>query len=81
MKLFRRSSGRLFGVSLARLCPNGGLPAAVLTMLRVVHRRGPHTQGIFRKSANAKALKHLREKVDIIFYTHLFFHMTFIVTY
>ncbi|XP_077285593.1 uncharacterized protein LOC143910862 isoform X2 [Arctopsyche grandis] len=64
LKLFRRSSGRLFGVSLARLCPNGGLPAAVLTMLRVVHRRGPHTQGIFRKSANAKALKHLREKVD-----------------
>lgn len=64
MKLFRKSSGKIFGVPLARLCANNVLPPPILATLRALFQRGPHTQGIFRRCASARALKDLRLKVD-----------------
>ncbi|CAH1128914.1 unnamed protein product [Ceutorhynchus assimilis] len=65
LKLFRKSSaGRIFGISLARLCPNNTLPPVILTCLRNLFQKGPQTQGIFRRCASARALRELKEKVD-----------------
>ncbi|CAH0755778.1 unnamed protein product [Diatraea saccharalis] len=64
LRLLRRG-GRLFGVALTRLC-NGTPPPALLralTRLRVV---APLTHGVFRRSANAKALRLLRDKMDAL---------------
>jgi len=33
-------------------------------MLRILFRDGPHTMGIFRKSANAKKQRELKQKLD-----------------
>lgn len=35
-----------------------------MATLKVLYQRGPHTQGIFRRCASARALRELREKVD-----------------
>ncbi|XP_019864605.2 rho GTPase-activating protein 20 isoform X2 [Aethina tumida] len=64
LKLFRRTSCRFFGVPLARLCHNNSLPPVILSCLRSLFQRGPHTQGIFRRCASARALRELREKID-----------------
>ncbi|KAF7286487.1 hypothetical protein GWI33_005125 [Rhynchophorus ferrugineus] len=65
LKLFRKSScGRVFGISLSRLCTNNVLPPVILACLRGLFQRGPHTQGIFRRCASAKALRELKEKID-----------------
>nr|XP_015838515.1 PREDICTED: rho GTPase-activating protein 20 isoform X2 [Tribolium castaneum] len=64
LKLFRKTTGRLFGVALSRLCTNNALPPAITACLRALFQRGPHTQGIFRRCASARALRELREKVD-----------------
>lgn len=65
LKLFRKSScGRIFGVPLSRLCANNTLPPVILSCLRALFQRGPHTQGIFRRCASARALRELKEKVD-----------------
>ena len=59
-------NGCLFGVPLARLCGDTGdqLPAAVQAMLHHVFLFGPFTQGIFRRSANARLVRELRDKLD-----------------
>jgi hypothetical protein len=64
LKLFRKTTGRIFGVPLSRLCTNNALPPAINSCLRALFQRGPHTQGIFRRCASARALRELREKVD-----------------
>lgn len=64
LKLFRKPSGRIFGVPLSRLCANNTLPPAINATLRALFQRGPHTQGIFRRCASARALRELRVKVD-----------------
>lgn len=64
MKLFKKSSCRIFGVTLSRICNNNSLPSAISATLRSLYHRGPHTQGIFRRCASARALRELREKVD-----------------
>lgn len=51
---------------LSRLCTNGTLPPILNTTLRGLFQRGPHTQGIFRRCASAKALRELRERIDSI---------------
>lgn len=66
LKLFRKSNSRFFGVPLSRLCTNGTLPPILNTTLRGLFQRGPHTQGIFRRCASAKALRELRERIDSI---------------
>lgn len=64
LKLFRKVNSRFFGVPLSRLCPNNTLPPILLTILRVLFQKGPHTQGIFRRCASARGLRELREKID-----------------
>ncbi|XP_060523155.1 rho GTPase-activating protein 20-like [Cylas formicarius] len=64
LKLFRKSSCRVFGVPLSRLCANNTLPPVIIACLRALFQRGPHTQGIFRRCASARALRELREKID-----------------
>ncbi|XP_039300570.1 uncharacterized protein LOC111049360 [Nilaparvata lugens] len=68
-QVFRRSlskdnSGCLFGQPLARVCEGETLPRPVMMMLQQVLAKGPFTQGIFRKSANARLVRELREKLD-----------------
>ncbi|KAJ8922983.1 hypothetical protein NQ315_001531 [Exocentrus adspersus] len=64
LKIFRKSNSRLFGVPLSRLCANYTLPPVLLSVLRALFQRGPHTQGIFRRCASARGLRELRERID-----------------
>ncbi|XP_023247291.1 rho GTPase-activating protein 20-like [Copidosoma floridanum] len=64
--LLRRSfssSSRVFGVNLARLDENG-LPKPVLVMLQQLLAKGPSIQGIFRKSANLKVVRVLKDQIE-----------------
>ncbi|XP_075223059.1 uncharacterized protein LOC142325326 isoform X2 [Lycorma delicatula] len=68
-QVFRRSlskdnSGCLFGQPLTKVCDGETLPRSVMVMLQQVFTKGPFTQGIFRKSANARLVRELREKLD-----------------
>ncbi|RZF48325.1 hypothetical protein LSTR_LSTR010288 [Laodelphax striatellus] len=68
-RVFRRSlskdsTGCLFGQPLSRVCEGETLPRSVMMMLQQVLAKGPFTQGIFRKSANARLVRELREKLD-----------------
>ncbi|XP_053161175.1 rho GTPase-activating protein 20 isoform X4 [Hemicordylus capensis] len=56
--------GKLFGLSLPAICENDNLPKPVLDMLFFLYQEGPFTRGIFRRSANAKSCRELREKLD-----------------
>nr|CAD7571706.1 unnamed protein product [Timema californicum] len=56
--------GSLFGIPLTRLCDGDSLPKPVMAMLQQVFSKGPFTQGIFRKSANARLVRELRDKLD-----------------
>ncbi|XP_072944696.1 uncharacterized protein [Epargyreus clarus] len=64
LRLLRRG-GRLFGVALTRLC-GGAPPPALLSALRRLRALAPLTHGVFRRSANAKALRLLRDKLDTL---------------
>ncbi|XP_042316097.1 rho GTPase-activating protein 20 isoform X2 [Sceloporus undulatus] len=57
-------SGKLFGLSLPAICENDNLPKPVLDMLSFLYQEGPFTRGIFRRSANAKSCRELKEKLD-----------------
>ncbi|KAL1123299.1 hypothetical protein AAG570_002385 [Ranatra chinensis] len=68
-QVFRRSVSKdntvcLFGLPLSRICEGDALPRPVMAMLQQVFTKGPFTQGIFRKSANARLVRELREKLD-----------------
>lgn len=64
LRLLRRG-GRLFGVALTRLC-GGAPPPALLLAMRRLRALAPLTHGVFRRSANAKALRLLRDKLDTL---------------
>lgn len=64
LKLFKKNSGRIFGLPLSRIFVNNSPPPPILAILRALSQRGPHTQGIFRRCASARALRELREKID-----------------
>ncbi|KAE9536609.1 hypothetical protein AGLY_007011 [Aphis glycines] len=59
------NGGNLFGVPLNRICDGENLPKPVMGMLHQIFSKGPFTQGIFRKSANARLVRELREKMDV----------------
>ncbi|XP_058804971.1 uncharacterized protein LOC131672055 [Phymastichus coffea] len=64
--LLRRSlslNPSVFGVNLSRLDENG-LPKPVLVMLQQLFAKGPFTQGIFRKSANVRIVRELRDQIE-----------------
>ncbi|XP_075040658.1 uncharacterized protein LOC142100760 isoform X2 [Mixophyes fleayi] len=54
---------KLFGHSLTSICPSGTLPKPIKDMLLLLYEEGPNTKGIFRRSANAKTCKELKEKL------------------
>ncbi|KAM4796103.1 rho GTPase-activating protein 20 [Rhinophrynus dorsalis] len=56
--------GKLFGLSLSVICENDNLPRPVMDMLSVLYQEGPFTRGIFRRSANAKACKEMKERLN-----------------
>nr|DBA32681.1 TPA: hypothetical protein GDO54_000454 [Pyxicephalus adspersus] len=58
------SPGKLFGLSLAAICENDNLPKAIMDMLSVLCQDGPFTRGIFRRSANAKSCKEMKERLN-----------------
>ncbi|XP_063973331.1 rho GTPase-activating protein 20-like [Diachasmimorpha longicaudata] len=64
--LLRRSlslNPNIFGVNLSRLEENG-LPKPVLMMLQQLFAKGPFIQGIFRKSANVRIVRELRDQIE-----------------
>ncbi|XP_068123011.1 rho GTPase-activating protein 20 [Hyperolius riggenbachi] len=61
------ASGKLFGQTLPAICENDNLPKAVMDMLSVLCQDGPFTRGIFRRSANAKSCKEMKERLNMGF--------------
>ncbi|KAM3935686.1 rho GTPase-activating protein 20-like [Leptodactylus fuscus] len=59
--------GKLFGLSLPAICENDNLPKAVMDMLSVLCQDGPFTRGIFRRSANVKSCKEMKERLNLGF--------------
>ncbi|XP_060105994.1 rho GTPase-activating protein 20-like [Heteronotia binoei] len=55
---------KLFGLSLTSVCPDGSLPKPIMDLLQLLYHKGPSTRGIFRRSANAKIWKELKEKLN-----------------
>ncbi|XP_038631846.1 rho GTPase-activating protein 20 isoform X1 [Scyliorhinus canicula] len=55
---------KLFGLSLPSICKNGNLPKPIMDMFVLLYHKGPSTKGIFRRSANAKTCKELKEKLN-----------------
>ncbi|XP_042333818.1 rho GTPase-activating protein 20-like [Sceloporus undulatus] len=55
---------KLFGLSLTSVCPDGSLPKPIKDILQLLYYEGPSTRGIFRRSANAKICKELKEKLN-----------------
>ncbi|KAM7042936.1 uncharacterized protein M8220_007051 [Acridotheres tristis] len=55
---------KLFGLSLSSVCPDGILPKPIMDMLLLLYHEGPSTRGIFRRSANVKTCKELKEKLN-----------------
>uniref|UniRef100_A0ABM5EWV2 Uncharacterized protein isoform X2 n=1 Tax=Pogona vitticeps TaxID=103695 RepID=A0ABM5EWV2_9SAUR len=55
---------KLFGLSLTSVCPDGSLPKPIMDILQLLYHEGPSTRGIFRRSANAKTCKELKEKLN-----------------
>ncbi|XP_032632789.1 rho GTPase-activating protein 20 isoform X3 [Chelonoidis abingdonii] len=63
--------GKLFGLLLPAICENDNLPKPVLDMLSFLYKEGPFTRGIFRRSANAKSCRELKEKLNLGAEVHL----------
>ncbi|XP_070567482.1 rho GTPase-activating protein 20-like isoform X2 [Ptychodera flava] len=58
------TSSRLFGVPLNQLCVNGKLPYVISELLTHLYHNAPFLTGVFRKSANARVCRELREKLE-----------------
>ncbi|KAJ6663173.1 hypothetical protein lerEdw1_010309, partial [Lerista edwardsae] len=58
------SPRKLFGLSLSSICSDGSLPKPIMDILQLLYHEGPSTRGIFRRSANAKIWKELKEKLN-----------------
>ncbi|XP_023823122.1 rho GTPase-activating protein 20-like isoform X1 [Salvelinus sp. IW2-2015] len=55
---------KLFGLSLSSICHHGTLPRPIMDMLYLLYHEGPTTTGIFRRSANAKTCRELKERLN-----------------
>ena len=60
------SSGGLFGQDLENLFKsnNNSLPVQLYDMMAELFENGPSTEGIFRKSANVRRVREVREKLE-----------------
>ncbi|XP_046638916.1 uncharacterized protein LOC124320213 isoform X4 [Daphnia pulicaria] len=58
-------AGAFFGQPLNKIFPQPDqLPQPIMDMLLELRAKGPHTVGIFRKSANARQVREIRERID-----------------
>lgn len=60
----RTASQTLFGQSLSSICSDGNLPKPIMDLLYLLFCEGPETCGIFRRSANAKSCRVLKERMN-----------------
>ncbi|KAK6297198.1 hypothetical protein J4Q44_G00317810 [Coregonus suidteri] len=59
------SKSHLFGQPLSKTCPEDGtLPKPITDILVLLWKKGPSTEGVFRKNGNNKNLKAIREQLD-----------------
>ncbi|XP_043096125.1 uncharacterized protein arhgap20b isoform X2 [Puntigrus tetrazona] len=58
------ASHKLFGQPLSSICPDGNLPKPIMDLLYLLFCEGPETSGIFRRSANAKNCRILKERMN-----------------
>ncbi|XP_016143724.1 uncharacterized protein arhgap20b [Sinocyclocheilus grahami] len=58
------ASHKLFGQPLSSICPDGNLPKPIMDLLYLLFCEGPETRGIFRRSANAKNCRILKERMN-----------------
>ncbi|CAJ1076963.1 T cell activation RhoGTPase activating protein b [Xyrichtys novacula] len=68
VKVHRSDPGpkiQLFGQPLCKINPDhGSLPKPVLEMLLLLRKKGPSTEGVFRKPCNNKKMKDLRDQLN-----------------
>ncbi|XP_029281794.1 T cell activation RhoGTPase activating protein b isoform X1 [Cottoperca gobio] len=56
---------QLFGQPLLKICPDErSLPKPVTEVLVLLRKRGPSTEGVFRKPCNSKNMRHIREQLN-----------------
>uniref|UniRef100_A0A3Q3R874 Rho-GAP domain-containing protein n=1 Tax=Monopterus albus TaxID=43700 RepID=A0A3Q3R874_MONAL len=56
---------QLFGQPLCKICPDDcSLPKPVTEMLVLLRKKGPSTEGVFRKPCNNKNMKDIREQLN-----------------
>ncbi|KAM6991729.1 T cell activation RhoGTPase activating protein b [Tautogolabrus adspersus] len=56
---------QLFGQPLCKISPDDcSLPKPVTEMLLLLRKRGPSTEGVFRKTCNSKIMKDVREQLN-----------------
>ncbi|XP_028295427.1 T cell activation RhoGTPase activating protein b [Gouania willdenowi] len=56
---------QLFGQNLSKISPDGcSLPKPVTEMLVLLRKRGPSTEGVFRKPCNSKNMRDIRERLN-----------------
>uniref|UniRef100_H3CZI7 T cell activation RhoGTPase activating protein b n=1 Tax=Tetraodon nigroviridis TaxID=99883 RepID=H3CZI7_TETNG len=61
----RSDKTQLFGQPLFKICPDEhSLPKPVTEMLVLLRKKGPSTEGVFRKPCNRKNMRELREQLD-----------------
>ncbi|CAG5927916.1 unnamed protein product [Menidia menidia] len=56
---------QLFGQSLCKICPDDySLPKPITDLLVLLRKRGPSTEGVFRKACNNKNMKDIKEQLN-----------------
>lgn len=56
---------QLFGQPLHKICPDDcSLPKPVTELLVLLRKKGPSTEGVFRKPCNSKSMKDIREQLN-----------------
>ncbi|KAM9339160.1 T cell activation RhoGTPase activating protein b [Symphorus nematophorus] len=59
------TKSQLFGQPLSKICPDDcSLPKPVAEMLLLLRKRGPSTEGVFRKPCNSKNMKEIRDQLN-----------------
>ncbi|XP_024860772.1 T cell activation RhoGTPase activating protein b isoform X2 [Kryptolebias marmoratus] len=59
------TKAQLFGRPLCKICPDDdSLPKPITDLLVLLRKRGPSTEGVFRKTCNNRLMKDIREQLD-----------------
>ncbi|XP_076024149.1 T cell activation RhoGTPase activating protein b [Genypterus blacodes] len=61
----KQTRTQLFGQPLYKICPDDcSLPKPIAEMLTLVWKKGPTTEGVFRKPCNSKNMRAIREQLN-----------------